>query len=44
MFALALDMQLQGLTSHESFSVNGNELVDAGQMRLRTGLSLVLRL
>jgi len=42
--ALALDLQLQGLASHERFAVNGRELVDAGQLRLRTGLSLVLRL
>jgi hypothetical protein len=42
-FGLAADLQLQTLASHERFTVNGYELVDAGRLRVRMGLSLVLR-
>jgi hypothetical protein len=41
--ALDADLQLQVLTSRERFTVNQRELVDIGQLRVRFGLSLVLR-
>jgi hypothetical protein len=42
--SLGLDLQVQGLATHERFTVNGKQLVDAGQLRMRSGLSLLLRL